>query len=449
MRIGRTAFLGVALAFGGVGTAAAQSWVEARLARGVDSIAGEALRGGRTVGMTVEVVGGADTLLMQGSGLADRERGRAAGAEVVYPIGSVTKQFTAAAIVQLAQRGRLSLDDELTKHLPDFPTRGHRVTLRNLVDHTSGIREYGSLGRFDQRKTTPDDLVARVAREPFGFAPGAAMAYSNSGYLLLGRVVERVTGSPWADYVRRNLLEPAGMRHSYACGERADSSRAAGYRQQGRGAAIVPELGYAWASSSGALCSTAGDLVAWNRALHGGKLLSSAGYREMTTPGMLADGAALRYAKGMVVDSAFGRRVIYHGGAIYGFRSELRYFPDDSLSIVVLTNSTSGEPQDVATAIASLIYGAEADEAPLALANGREYEGTYRGPRRNGDKPILVRADRGILSIYAPQRIRLRHTGGDSFVFERERFTFLRTGGRITALRMDGTYAHTTMQRQK
>lgn len=453
MRIGRLPSVGVIVALCAATQGAAQSWDRARLAHGIDSIAGEELRGGRGVGMTVAVVRGADTLLLKGYGQANRERGMPAGADVVYPIGSVTKQFTGAAIVQLAEQGRLSLDDELAKHLPDFPTHGHRVTLRHLLDHTSGIREYGGLPgirRVDMRKATPDDMVALIAPEPFGFAPGAAMAYSNSGYLLLGRVVERVTGSPWADYVRRNLLEPAGMRRSHHCGERADSSRATGYLTRGRRVTVEPEPGYAWSFSSGALCSTAGDLVAWNRALHGGKLLSSAAYREMTTPGALAGGAALRYARGMVIDSAFGRRVMYHGGAIYGFRSELRYFPADSLSIVVLGNSTSADPQAVATAIARLVYGEEADEAPLAPANGREYDGTYRGPLRYGTRSIVVRAGRGPLSIHTPSStIRARYVGGDSFVFGRERFTFLRTAGRITALRVDGTYSHAVLQRQK
>jgi CubicO group peptidase (beta-lactamase class C family) len=402
--------------------------------------------------MTVAVVRGADTLLLRGYGQANRERGRAAGADVVYPIGSVTKQFTAAAIVQLAEQGRLSLDDDLAKHLPEFPTHGHRVTLRHLVDHSSGIREYGALPRLrrvDWRKATPDEMIALVAPEPLGFAPGAAMAYSNSGYLLLGRVVERVTGSTWAGYVRRNLLEPAGMRHSHPCGERADSSRATGYLRRARQVAVVPEPGYAWALGSGSLCSTAGDLVAWNRSLHEGTLLPPAAYREMTTPGALAGGAALRYAKGMVIDSAFGRRVFYHGGAIFGFRSELRYFPDDSLSIVVLANSTSADPQAVATAIARLIYGEEVDEAPLEPANWREYEGTYRGPLRYGNKAIVVRAGRGFLSVHTTRTNRARYAGNDTFVFGRERLTFLRTGGRITALRVDGTYSHAIMQRQK
>jgi hypothetical protein len=152
----------------------------------------------------------------------------------------------------------------------------------------------------------------------------------------------------------------------------------------------------------------------------------------------------------MVIDSAFGRRVIYHGGAIFGFRTELRYFPDDSLSIVVLANSTSADPQAVATGIARLIYGEEAaDEAPLAPASWREYEGTYRGPLRYGTRSIVVRSGRGQLTVYTTRTNRARYVGNDSFVFGRERITFLRTGGRITALRLDGTYSHAIMQRQK
>jgi hypothetical protein len=151
----------------------------------------------------------------------------------------------------------------------------------------------------------------------------------------------------------------------------------------------------------------------------------------------------------MVVDSAFGRRVIYHGGAIYGFRSELRYFPDDSLSVVVLANSASVQPEEVASAIARHIYGEEVNEAPLTPADWREYEGTYRGPRRGGSKAMVVRADRGLLLVYTPRRIRARYVGNDSFVSERVRYTFLRTNGRITALRVDEPYALSTMQRQK
>jgi hypothetical protein len=238
------------------------------------------------------------------------------------------------------------------------------------------------------------------------------------------------------------------MPRSHYCGEREAPPRAQGYTRRSRAWALTAWENR-WAFSSGALCSTAGDLASWNRALHAGGLLSPAAYREMVTPGTLADGAALRYAKGFVVDSAFGRRVIYHGGAINGYRGELRYFPDDSLSIVVLANSMSADPQAVATAVSRLIYGHEMDEAAPAPANWREYAGTYRGPRRGGKNAVAVRIERGQLVVYTPATIRTRYVGSDTFEFERARFTFLRTGGRITALRIDAPYSHAVMQRQK
>ena len=255
--VGPGVALGSAAAVGLPAGLAGQAWDRARIAAAVDSIVADALAGGRAAGMTVAVVRGRDTLVLKPYGRADLELDVPTPERAVYEIGSVTKQFTAAAILQLQEQGKLSLDDELGKYLPDFPTRGHRVTLRRLLDHTAGIKGYTELPEFRglaMRKLPRDSLVALIAAQPFDFAPGEAMVYSNSGYFLLGLVIEKVSGLSYEEYVRRHLFEPAGMHDSRYCSERAIIPRRAhGYDMGPAGLLLKEYLDHTWPYAAGSL----------------------------------------------------------------------------------------------------------------------------------------------------------------------------------------------------
>ncbi len=409
--------------------------------------------------MAVAVVRGADTLLLAGYGRADLEHDVPTPPDAVYEIGSVTKQFTAAAVLQLAEKDSLDLDAEITDYLEDFDTRGHAVTVRDLLHHTSGIRSYTSMTAFGElgpKELPRDTLLRLVEAEPFDFAPGTAMIYNNTGYFLLGLLVEEVSGQDYADYLEEHLFGPAGMEDSYYCDERAVvEGRAHGYAWTGPEAGFRQKryLNHTWPYAAGSLCSTAGDLVAWNHALHGGRILSDASYREMIAPGRLRDGTELRYAMGLAVPEEDGRRVIRHGGGIFGYLADARHYPDEDLVVVVLQNNTGPKsPGALADSLVHLVLGPGGEPA----AGGYEgdlsaFTGTYAGPARGRTMSVEVTVEDGGLVARGAARGReaqpLEHLSGLTWRHEGRRFTFVPGGERAVELRLDVVSGHYVLRR--
>jgi CubicO group peptidase (beta-lactamase class C family) len=425
----------------------------------IDSVVNSYLADGKAAGMSVAVVRGRDTLVLKGYGFADLEFDVPTPGRAIYEIGSVTKQFTAASILLLQERGKLVLDDPLTKYLPNYPVQGHTVTLRRLLDHTSGIKGYTEMpefGAFMMRHEPRDSLVALFANKPFDFAPGEAEVYNNSAYFLLGLIIEKVSGESYAEFVRKNLFEPAGMRDSRYCSESAVVKRRAhGYDQGPNGLQRARYLDHLWPFAAGSLCSTAGDLVAWNRALHGGKILSPASYKEITTPGTLNDGTRLRYAKGLAVHLVSGHRVIEHGGGINGFLSASDYFPDDDAIIVVLVNTAGAvRPDAVVASLADLVLGKKPTTPVAFTGDLKTLAGTYSGVGRGADQRLVLSAAGGTLSIKAERgdttAHQARYTGDDTFVVGDTRYTFLPagSGGASRKLRVDAVYGLSVLERK-
>jgi CubicO group peptidase (beta-lactamase class C family) len=449
----RPALLLPALAVALATPLAAQRPDAARVRAATDSIVGAALATGRAAGMAIAVVRGRDTLVLRGYGKADLEWDVPMPADAIFEIGSVTKQFTAVAVLQLAEAGKLSLDDELTAHFPDYPLQGHRVTIRRLLDHTSGIASYTSLKEFDDLsvRTLPrDTLVALFRSKPFDFAPGEDASYNNSGYFLLGLLVEKASGLSYGDYVAQRLFEPSGMTDARYCDEKAVVARRAnGYDPAPMGLVRAGFLVHTWPYAAGSLCATVGDLVAWNRALHGGRLLSPASYRELVTPGRLHDGTPLRYAKGLAVDSLHGRAARHHGGDINGFASELRWFPDDSVTIAVLINSQGRvRPHAIADAIGDVLFGHAAPKAARWTGRPADYAGVYAGRDTTGLSVRIAVDSAGtglVAAMGPPPGARLVPIGGERFEvlgspYGAMRLTFKRSGGQVTAMRFDPVF---------
>ena len=427
----------------------AQAGDRALLVRAIDSIASAPIEDGRVAGMSVAVVHGNDTLALKGYGYADLELRVPTPDRAVYEIGSITKQFTAAAILQLAERGALSLDDELTKFLPEYPTRGHRVTVRRLLDHTSGIRGYTEIAEFDRLRPFDlprDSAVAIFSSKPFDFTPGEAMIYNNSAYFLLGLIIEKTSGETYEAYVDKHLFEPAGMRDSRYCSEKElIERRAHGYERGSNGLRPKRYIVHVWPYAAGSLCSTVGDLVAWARAVHGngagGSLLSPTVYRELITPGTLNDGTRLRYAKGLSVAEIDGRRQISHGGGIFGFVSFAAYYPESDLIVVVLMNTAgTASPDAIATDIANRALG---DPTPPVTGrytgDATELAGTYTGPSRGIPMLLTVEADSTRVTVRrgGGERMVLEHLTGLTFVRGNTRYTFVRRDGKIDTLQVD------------
>ncbi len=429
---------------------------QARISHAVDSIAAAALGGGKAAGMSIAVVRARDTIVLRAYGKADLELDVPTPDRAVYEIGSVTKQFTAAAILQLAEQGKLSLDDEITKYFPTYPVHGHHITVRRLLDHTSGIPGYTEIPAFwpiSTRSLPRDSLVAIFGAKPLDFATGTAMSYSNSAFFLLGLLIEKVSGQPYERYVQQHLFQPAGMVDSRYCSTTAVVPRRAhGYDMKDDTLRLAMYIDMTWPYSAGSLCSTAGDLVAWNRALHTGKILSPASYHEMITPGTLTDGTRLRYAKGLAIDSLDGHRRISHGGGIPGFVTTLQYFPDDSLTVVVLINSAGpANPDQIARAIVDLTLGANPPATVAFHGSLGDYTGTYSGMARGGNETFTVAVDSGghalVLRPKNGKPEPLAFYGGETFGHDETRLRFVRTAGRVSAVRVDEVYGYNFYKR--
>jgi CubicO group peptidase (beta-lactamase class C family) len=415
--------------------------------RTLDSLAGAPVHEGRAAGLSVAVVRGNDTLLLKGYGKADLELDVPTPEGAVYAIGSVTKQFTAAAILQLRDAGKLDLDADMSTWLPDFPMQGNRVTVRQLLDHTSGIKGLTEIREFRTLYTTDlprDSAVALIARHPFDIRPGEAMIYNNSGFFLLGLIIEKASGMSYEDYIARHIFEPLGMTSSSYCDQLAITPRRAhGYQMRPDAARRAPYFHYKWPYSAGSLCSSAGNMVAWLKALHGGKVLSPRSYAEMTSASRLADGTPIRYGMGVAVgDDIRGLRVIGHGGAIEGYTAYAGWYPQADLSVVVLMNSQGPvSPSALASELAGAVLPWQRPTTQAFTGDVSPLVGRYAGPSRGQEMQVEVTAAEGGIAIVAGGQPSppLAWVEGWTFRTGNTFLTFTREGdsGPATLLRFD------------
>ncbi|HEV8410165.1 MAG TPA: serine hydrolase domain-containing protein [Gemmatimonadaceae bacterium] len=341
-------------------TAAAQQNSRAVFLSQVDSLARDALKTLGASSVSVAVAQGSDAIVARAYGVADRENKIPADANTVYEIGSLTKQFTAAAIMRLEAAGKLGVDDDISRYVPGFPLQGHRVSIRNLLNHTSGIHNYTAKPGWRahwKEDLSPDSIIGFVARDTFDFAPGTAQRYSNTGYVLLGMIIERASGRSYAEYLESEFFKPLGLSRTHYCTQHsADPGIAKGYSD--KNGALVPAeyLSMTHPFAAGAICSTPRDIAKWEVAFHQGGVLSPSAYKRMTAATTLGSGRIVNYGFGLSlitldVEKLGSFRTIGHNGGINGFLSEQIYVPSDSLAVVVLTNSDVKPPDGLAVDI--------------------------------------------------------------------------------------------------
>ncbi len=323
----------------------------------IDLVVGGWMERPGAVGLSVAAGRGAELVFSKAFGSADLEFDVPADEETMFRIGSVTKQFTAAAVVRLAEREKLVIDELLTKYLPDYPAQGREVTLRHLLTHTSGIPSYTNLGpawlQLVSRELTHEEMLDLFQDQPFEFEPGTRWSYNNSGYYLLGMVIERASDLSYADYLGQEFFEPLGLtRTRYDSNGEVIKNRAQGYGFEDGRTWNDRLIGMSQPGAAGGLISTARDLVRWQIALVSGQVVSPAGYEEMTLPYLLADGHETTYGFGLGLPDVAGQRCISHGGGIFGFNSWLGYFPDQQLSVAVISNSEAISSEAIAQEIA-------------------------------------------------------------------------------------------------
>jgi CubicO group peptidase (beta-lactamase class C family) len=337
---------------------------------------------------SVLVARGNQVLFSKGYGFANLEWRIPNDAATKFRIASITKQFTAAAILLLEERGKFTLDDPVKKFLPDAPAAWDKITLRNLLTHTSGIPDAldapASAGVLSVA-TPPEELVGRFRALPLDFAPGSQFSYSNSGYILLSSLIEKISGASYSDFLRDNIFTPLGMNDSgYDSHSTVIPRRAAGYVYGAGGFENAAFIDMSIPQGAGGLYSTTGDLVKWNQALFGGKILKPESLSKMTTP------FRENYALGLSIESAGSRKIIRHEGEINGFDTSLAYFPADQLTIAVLSNVEMDgvHVEDLANELAALVHG---DKRP----SGAVFSGA------------LVRVGKGSLTLRLADGVRV------------------------------------------
>lgn len=288
-------------------------------------------------------------------GSADLEWNVPNTGESKFRIGSVTKQFTAACILLLEERGKLKTDDPVSKYVPNAPTAWAKITIYHLLTHTSGIPSFTGFPEYQQfqtQPTTPEKLLAFFRDKPLEFEPGSKWNYSNSGYEVLGYVIEKVTGQTYQQFLDENIFKLLNMTDSgYDSNSRVIAHHAYGYMPGPHGITVAGYVDMTVPYSAGALYSTTHDLLKWECGLFGGRVLKPASLQKMITP------FKNDYGCGLTITTVNGHKRIEHGGGIQGFNAELVYWPDEHMTVVVLANLNGSAPSDIAADVAATVHG--------------------------------------------------------------------------------------------
>lgn len=354
----------------------------------MDSYYGE-LNEKEAAGVAILVAKEGEVLYRKGFGYQDIGNKVLVSPETKFRIGSVTKQFTAAAILKLQEEGLLSVDDKLAKFLPDFP-RADEVSLHHLLTHTSGIHSYTSKPDFMDKvesPVTPEELINYFKNDTYDFSPGEEFRYNNSGYFLLGYIIEKVSGQSYGDFLKEKFFKPLGMDNTglYVNGMELENE-ALGYGLSGNTYEPAINWDMSWAGGAGALFSTVDDLLKWNKALFAGKVLNENSLQAALTPVKLANGESPQggdYGYGLLIGEFRGRKVIHHGGGLHGFMSHLALFPKEDLTIVLFTNVTPPQVEFEYSKLAEIYLWESLEKqksfeaAEYSAAALKKFEGRY------------------------------------------------------------------------
>jgi CubicO group peptidase (beta-lactamase class C family) len=415
--------------------------------KAIDAYVARQVRDKGFVGLSLAVLRDGKIVLANGYGKRCLETGAPVEVDTPFCIGSVTKQFTAACILLLAEEGKLSVEDPVAKYYPDL-TRARDVTLYDLMTHASGYPDYYPLDFVDERLArpiAPDRLIHEYAGAKLDFEPGARWSYSNTGYVLLGRVVEKVSGEPLGQFLQRRILKPAGMEHTFFEPGAGDRRFAVGYTAFALGSPEVARReADGWLYAAGGLTSTAADLARWDLALMDDRILKPSSCRLMTMPRRLANGKFKEYGCGLAIGSRDGEVLLQHGGAVSGFLAYNTMVPRTRSAVILLTNGDHVDPAPLQQEILGLLLkdqakqegdvprvrGPSAKEAALDFFHQMQ-AGSVDRSRLGADFSDYLSADRvrgsaaRLKALGEPTRVEvedLSERGGMEFA--RVRFTF-------------------------
>jgi CubicO group peptidase (beta-lactamase class C family) len=356
-------------------------------------------------------------ILSKGYGLANRETGTPNTPQTKIRIGSITKQFTAAAILMLQEQGKLSASDSVCKYVANCPAAWQPVTIHHLLTHTSGIPSYTGFPDFRKLSvypTTPLELISRFRDKPLEFEPGKDFSYNNSGYVLLGYIIERVSGKTYAQFLRENIFQPLGMKNTdYDANDAIVENRAAGYTPTPGGIRNARYIDMTVPYAAGGLYSTAEDIYLWAKALSGGRLISQKSLDAMNTP-FKGD-----YGYGVFIGEQYGLKVINHGGGIEGASTLLSRFPNEDAVVVVLSNIDSVFAEGYAKRLSGMLLQDKVNLPKIIKASAadlKKYEGRYQVREEAPTEDIFVKDGKLRVKVSGGGEMSLEPVGKDEFV---------------------------------
>jgi len=377
----------------------AQAAGEDNLVKRIDAVMTEIYKPGEP-GAAIIVKKAGKTILRKGYGLADLELGVPVEPDMIFRLGSITKQFTAVAVLMLAEQGKLGLQDEITKFLPDYPTQGRTITVEHLLTHTSGIQSYTDMPEWLplwRKDFAVKELIDFFKNKPMKFDPVQRWVYNNSGYFLLGAIIEKVSGQTYEQFIDSHIFKPLGMKHSYyGSNERIIPRRISGYQLGNNGCVNAPYLSMTQPYAAGSLLSSVDDLAVWSDAVFSGKLVKKDWLDKAFTPYTLKDGTSTGYGYGWFISNCQGHRIIEHGGGINGFTTYEMTLPEDGIFLAILTNSAieGRDPEPRAVKIATLVLG-QPERAPKIVPIGANDLAPLPGVYENEDKETWLITSEG------------------------------------------------------
>ena len=410
----------------------------------IDVIIENAINETPLVGASVGVMRHNEVILARGYGYADLNKKTQATEHTVYRIGSMTKQFTALAIMILVEQGKVNLNDIMLDYLPNYPQRDHKVTIDQLLNHTSGIKSYTDIEKFweiSDRDLSRKEIVDLFSSEPVEFSPGENFQYNNSGYYLLGLVIENVSGMNYADFLKANILQPLKMFDTHYLGKiKHVENLATGYDYKDNEFVLARPLGMDNPFSGGSLGSSVLDLLKWQTAINENQIISRQSYNKMIEPGLLTDGKHTTYGYGFFISNLNGHRKIEHGGTINGFRAQLSTYSDDGLTVTVLCNLGSAPQAQLESRISRLMLDipeTQVQEIHLPEDELQLYTGTYKWCSTMAPDPFPVLLSDSKLRIVTRS---LSAIGNHTFVFSTDpyyRVTFTVKDGKSIRFRAE------------
>lgn len=357
-------------------------------------------------------------------GMANLELNVKAKPEMVFRIGSITKQFTSVAILQLLEQNKLSLQDEITKYIKDYPTHGYKITLEHLLTHTSGIKSYTGMTEWTEtvrhKDFTPTELIDFFKNQPMDFAPGTKYKYNNSAYFLLGYIIEKVSGITYQKYLENNIFKPVGMNNTYYDSHSMIiKNRASGYQKSENTFENASYLSMTQPYSAGSIISTVNDLLNWNKAVHSYKLVKKETLEKAFTSYKLTNGQKTNYGYGWSLGDLQGSSTISHGGGINGFLSFGIYLPTEEVFVAIFSNCICNSPQDVAIKMAAYASDKSIDykEITINVLELKKYVGVYENDEK--EQRILTVENDTLYSLRTGgNKYRLIPFGENKFFFE-------------------------------